>query len=131
MHWEQSYNCFGSDSKSRTLFEHFIRQSSKIPGNPIVVFTTSDTPNWKEADCDNIKNEHHSLSTDEKQMVDLLNSNNVLKIVSEMNKDHVHDWSAVSSLFKDYKTAGVQMWKHGHYEQFKCKGPYVKTWGCW
>lgn len=25
---------------------------------------------------------------------------------------------------------GIQMWKHDHYQSYKCHGPYVKDWGC-
>ncbi len=55
VHWEQSYNCFGKDSKKQSMFEQFIRQCTHMPRRPIVVFSESATPNWHEKDCPTTK----------------------------------------------------------------------------
>lgn len=46
-----------------------------------------------------------------------------------MNKNIISGkWTAVSALFRDYKTLGIQVWKHDYYVGSKCRGPYVKDW---
>lgn len=129
VHWEQSYNCFGTDSATRPVFEQFIRQSLKIPTKPVVIFSDSSTPNWKEEDCKDKKTSPPSLSQQDSTLVRHFLDGDILKIVSEINTD-ISSWSALSSLFKDYKVAGIQLWNHGHYESYRCRGPYVPKWGC-
>ena len=51
VHWEQSYNCFGHEDSKKDMFEQFIRQCIHMPRRPIVVFSESATPNWREKDC--------------------------------------------------------------------------------
>lgn len=51
VHWEQSYNCFGHEEKKKAMFEQFVRQCTRMPRKPIVVFSDSATPNWHEKDC--------------------------------------------------------------------------------
>ena len=45
VHWEQSYNCMNG---KQSLLEEFVRQSVMMPSRPVVVFSDSATPNWKE-----------------------------------------------------------------------------------
>lgn len=33
-------------------------------------------------------------------------------------------------MISEYKTAGIQLWLHNHYEPYKCRGPYIADWGC-
>lgn len=99
-----------------------------IKSQPVVVFTTSDTPNWSEKDCEKMESKP-GVSEDEKKLLKLLGTE-PHKIPSEMNKGDIGSWSAVSSMFQAYKMAGIQMWQHTHYSSYKCHGPYVKTWGC-
>jgi len=54
-----------------------------------------------------------------------------IKISTELNKQDIQRaWSAVIDMFKKYKTAGIQLWHHQHYDVYKCRGPYVAKWGC-
>ena len=47
VHWEQSYNCNPRESTiSSVPIEQFIRQSMLLPNQPVVVLSTSYTPNW-------------------------------------------------------------------------------------
>ena len=52
VHWEQSYNCM---SGKEALLEEFVRQSIHMPSRPVVVFSDSATPNWKEDQCKDSK----------------------------------------------------------------------------
>lgn len=128
VHWEQSFNCGGDDMNKRVEFEQFIRQSLTLPNQPIVIFSESSTPNWPETDCKNPPSP--KITDDEKKMLSLTNTEPV-KIVSEMNNndDSAAPWRAMLEMFKKYKMAGIQMWKHTAYEAYKCNGPYVKNWG--
>jgi hypothetical protein len=54
-----------------------------------------------------------------------------MKVASEMNSAELSKkWDKLLDMFKAYKTAGIQMWSHGYYERYKCRGPYVSNWGC-
>ena len=127
VHWEQSYNCFGTDSNKRVEFEQFIRQSMSLPSHPVVVFTTSATPNWEEKDC----KATHSTTTipprkdSDDELVRFLSTNS--SKIPLLNKGDEHHWSALLTMFQAYKMAGIQMWHHEHYQDYKCLGPYVKV----
>lgn len=129
VHWEQSYNCDGSNNQKRVEFEQFIRQSLALPSQPVVVFSTSDTPNWDERVCDNAKSP--KIPQEDKDVLTLVKSDPI-KIVSDYNyrSQYINKWQAVLDMFKLYKVAGIQMWNHGSYEDYKCFGPYVKGWKC-
>ena len=61
------FNCGGDDNNKRVVFEQFIRQSLALPNQPIVVFSDSVTPNWKEEDCKDAKDA--TVSEEEKKML--------------------------------------------------------------
>jgi hypothetical protein len=133
VHWEQSYNCFGSDNEARVAFEQFIRQSLALPSHPVVIFTVSDTPNWEEKECtDEVRNKAIEISDEEKKLLELVESN-PMEIATVLNNQPEWvggHWSSMEDMFKAYKLAGLQLWNHGHYEKYKCHGPYVATWQC-
>lgn len=132
VHWEQSFNCFGTDAKKSYVFEQFIRQALTMPNKPVIAFSDSAMPNWKEDVCkEPAAKSPVTISPEEKRMLDYLRTGNAMKVVSELNKNEINrPWSALLNLFKEYKTLGIQMWLHDHYERYKCHGPYVATWGC-
>ena len=114
VHWEQSFNCFGTDHNKRVEFEQFIRQSMALPSRPVVVFSTSSTPNWPAADCkDKDPKEKPNKGPADEKLLKLLESD-PSKIPLENKRDE-HHWSALLSMFQAYKMAGVQMWHHDHY----------------
>jgi hypothetical protein len=46
-----------------------------------------------------------------------------------MNKNILNqNWPSVLPLFKEYKTLGIQIWKHDQYAENKCQGPYIRDW---
>ncbi len=131
VHWEQSYNCFGSNGEHRVNFEQFIRQSLSIPSHPVVIFSESSTPNWKPDECPKSPGAI-TITAEEKEMLSLLAKGDALKIVAEKNlkAPWVDSWGAILDIVRHYKLAGVQMWTHFHYQEYKCRGPYVKDWAC-
>lgn len=80
------------------------------------------------------------LRRDEARLLDLLSSNPrkvscnlkltnshvyilvCIQIPSEMNKNQLDGWTAVMGILKEYKTVGLQIWKHSHYADYKCSG---------
>lgn len=132
VHWEQSMNCFGTHDASRVPFEHFIRQSLSLKNQAVVVFSNSATPNWRADKCKNLapltpiapsSKDYEWVRSFEK---------NPMKVVTQLNliNEVTGPFSAMSELFKTYKTAGVQMWVHSLYEPYKCHAPYIEDWGC-
>ena len=109
-------------------FEQFIRQALMIPTKPVVVFSESPSPNWQEKDCNGKDTSDPILQED-----DLIRLQNLekdpMKIFTEINKLEGF-WGQADVLFREYKMAGIQSWVHSHYEKYKCRGPYVKSWGC-
>lgn len=133
VHWEQSFNCFGSDNNARVVFEQFIRQSMGLPNRPIVVFTSSDTPNWKPDVCNNINptTARPTVSAEDRRALEHLKRGQALSIASECNKQGpaMKSWTAMTELFRSYQTAtGIQLWDHTSYQEYKCLGPYIKDW---
>lgn len=131
VHWEQSYNCFGTDSRSRIPFEHFIRQSLSLPNQPIVVFAKSVAPNWNEDACKDRKSHPDKVADDEGLYERFFRDpEKIVTIENRNDKRHVDEFPAMKDLFKYYKLAGIQSWVHSHYEVYKCHGPYSVDWGC-
>eukprot|EP01035_Chromulina_nebulosa_P024737 gene24737-32217_t len=130
VHWEQTYNCGGYDDNRRNVFEQFIRQSISLPSHPIVVFMESSVPNWKKEDCVGKSTSDPNISDKDKLLLKNLNEDPI-KIVSELNIGAIKEsWSANLETFKEYKVAGIQLWNHKFYEDYKCRGPYTADWGC-
>lgn len=93
----------------------------------MIIFSDSETPNWSEDDCKAIRNDAPvTILSKEKQLLSSLNTN-PNKISTQLN---TVDMGVVLDLSRSYPAAGIQMWKHNHYEEYKCKGPYIAKWGC-
>lgn len=132
IHWEQTFNCFSDNSDHHLMFEQFIRQSMALPSRPVVVFASSDTPNWKESDCTKVNaSTSYSLSEEENKMLVILDSDPV-RVVSDLNSEQpfLQTWKSLHTIFKAYRMAGIQIWHHSQYTEFKCRGPYVPSWQC-
>lgn len=153
VHWEQSYNCGGTNVESQTAFEQFIRQSLLLPSQPVIAFSNSATPSWKVEHCkDPAPLPNHTLYEsslvnaiiDDMASSSLINANHSLSLFSHMkgvhkiatnlnhkNNDLLSPWSAMKDLFSYYeKIGGAQLWVHRFYEDYKCYGPYIPDWGC-
>ncbi|CAE7416721.1 unnamed protein product [Symbiodinium microadriaticum] len=127
VHWEQSFNC-GPNDDYMDVFEHFIRESISLPNRPIVVFADSWQPNWNKDDCKDKKT--LTISDSEKKMLQYVDTTPV-EIVANLNKNVLTEKFGGMVPFVDkYKAAGLQLWFHGYYEDYKCHGPYIPDWGC-
>ena len=94
------------------------------------MFSDSNTPNWGAEKCKPVPPLH--VPPADLTLLALAHSD-PLKLVSELNHGYEPIRGAFSSmqdLFKTYKIAGVQLWHHGGYEDYKCHGPYIADWGC-
>ena len=57
-------------------------------------------------------------------------STDPMQISTRLNKNEIVKWHVLLDTLKSYKTAGIQVFSHTHYEVYKCQGPYDKDWGC-
>ncbi len=144
IHWEQSFNCFPTDTGERTsmIFEQFTRQSSQLPHRPIVVFTTSDTPNWHKQDCEGEKaiknrvlvfNETNGpilLPIEKKALASIEKDPSALDLFSNINQPVFNNFGVLKLTIKSYRGAAIQLFHHIGYQRFKCHGPYIPEWGC-
>merc|ERR1711871_698316 len=129
VHWEQSYNCM---SGKEALLEEFVRQSIQMPSRPVVVFSDSATPNWKEDQCKDPKQKER-IDDREKALLDAYLGGHYEELVCNLNKGEVRRWGDLQrgkDILSNYKIAGIQLFQHSSHEQYKCLGPYVKNWQC-
>lgn len=126
MHWEQSYNCF--NSKYEDIFEQFVRQALYLSDRPIIVFSESQTPNWKEKICEGIMPDH-ALSAREKPLVHAMN-HDPLSLMTDHNHRELQAWPYLHQILNHYTHVPIQLFRHHHYEGYKCQGPYIRNWGC-
>eukprot|EP00602_Paraphysomonas_sp_CaronLab_P001966 CAMPEP_0185021022 /NCGR_PEP_ID=MMETSP1103-20130426/3684_1 /TAXON_ID=36769 /ORGANISM="Paraphysomonas bandaiensis, Strain Caron Lab Isolate" /LENGTH=466 /DNA_ID=CAMNT_0027552295 /DNA_START=242 /DNA_END=1639 /DNA_ORIENTATION=+ len=128
VHWEQSFNCDAGDFRKKDLFEQFVRQAMKLKSRPVVVFSNSFMPNWREDKC---KEKKPVKVTDEDKFSFKLLQTVPKDIAAEVNKGAVRQhWNVLVDVIDKYRGAGIQVWNHGHYEEYKCHGPYIPDWGC-
>lgn len=133
IHWEQSFNCFPHDNRHAVNFEQFIRQSLSMRKQPIVVFTESASPNWNEKECDKPENQHPiTLKPNDQDLLSLYKKGDYKSIVTDMNQGlFSHEWGNLKLMFNKYmRFSGIQIWSHRHYEEYKCRGPYIRKWQC-
>ena len=107
-------------------FEQFVRQASLLSSKPIVVFSTSNTPNWEAELCDKIDNRKNTfvMSESDKKLLELFNINPQALVSANRN-----DMDKYDVLEASYQIAGIQYWHHGHYKKYACHGPYIREWG--
>merc|ERR1711871_52676 len=132
VHWEQSFNCFitEDDKATKSIFEQFVRQALYMPSKPVVVFSQSDTPNWSENECtDNKDRKPPTITNIEEGLLESYHKDPI-KIATHLNKNEITKWHVLLDILKSYKTAGIQVFSHTHYEKYKCYGVYDKDWGC-
>lgn len=57
-------------------------------------------------------------SDEDKKLIDLAKTDPI-KLVSESNLEFYKNW--LENIFPHYKSAGIQLWRHLHYEAYRCK----------
>ena len=119
VHWEQSFNCGPNDGYMDVL-EHFIRESISLPHKPLVVFVDSWQPNWHKDDCKDKK--PVTITDSQKKMLQHVDSTPV-EIVATLNKNILAEkFGGMTPFLEQYKAAGLQLWFHGFYEEYKVGG---------
>jgi hypothetical protein len=77
----------------------------KMKSKPIVIFTTSHTPNWDKKDCDN-KPKKPAQTEDEKKYLDLYAGGKNIQLLATTSKDIVQGYAAVRDMFLKYRMSG-------------------------
>ena len=109
-----------------------MRQSIQMPSRPVVVFSDSATPNWKEDQCKDPKTKT-SLDEKEKTLLEAYQGGHYEELICNLNKGEVRRWGDLhqhKDILSNYKIAGIQLFQHSSHEAYKCMGPYVKDWQC-
>ena len=102
------------------MLEQFIRQSSFISSDPVVVISSSGTPNWKKDKCGTelTKTPPYQLQAAEITMLHAYNStaNTMEKIVTQHNNDITAHWGkngkSIQELIRTYYSSGIQTFDH-------------------
>lgn len=134
IHWEQTYYCLGSDERFTWVFEQFIRRSLEAYTKPIIIFSESETPNWKTEKCafiaSNVSLQEYKPSESEINLREIWKTDPI-SIVSSLNKDILSSWPLFHDILRVYDPhVGIQIWKHTHFWKYKCRGPYIVDWHC-
>lgn len=123
IHWEQTYNCgFGDNQR---VLEQFFRQTIMLPNHPLIVFTDSETPNWRKKDCPPNITDSYSLTPDEVTYLEIYHKqpSGISDIVTDtkLNKKSIHrKFGYLNHIIRKYKeVANVQLWDHSLYQQYK------------
>lgn len=132
VHWEQTYNCGHGDNQR--VLEQFVRQSTLLPNRPLIVFTDSDTPNWRKNDCPSNLDYSYNLTAEETGYLKVYHSHSggLSEIATDnsLNKKSIHrKFGYMNHIIRNYKgVAAIQLWDHSIYRDYKCRGPYVADW---
>ena len=112
-----------------SFIEQFIRQSMGLSEHPVVVLTSSVTPNWNADKCGDTSPVAKSVEDEESLALVKTGVSGLTRIFTEVNKKYFERFTTAHGLVKHYPYAGIQVWDHSHYEIYKCRGPYVADWG--
>jgi hypothetical protein len=136
VHWEQTYNCAHGDNQR--ILEQFFRQSISLPNRPLIVFTDSDTPNWRKKDCPRNLTGHliplPEITPEEIEYLRVYsNSPSGISDIATNTKLNTQSifrrFGYLNHIMKKYKSVtGVQLWDHSLYHRYKCHGPYLSDW---
>lgn len=94
--------------------EQFVRQSKFIHNKPVVVFSTSDTPNWSGDECRGATKQYQ-LTPNDLLLLQKLNgsSGGFNHVVTSDNKDIIKKWGRnILTLLARYSNIPLQMFRH-------------------
>ena len=94
--------------------EQFVRQSKFIHNKPVVVISTSDTPNWSENECPDTT-KRYELTPSDLTLLKKLNgsSEGFSSVVTNDNKDIIQKWGRnILTLLARYSNVALQMFRH-------------------
>ena len=108
----QSFNCVGSSDENKVYFEQFVRQSMDMKSKPIIIFTSSETPNWDKKVCDN-NPKRPEMSVKDKQLLKFYDSGKNIKKLAEKKKAGISgQFSVLLEMFQSYKMSGTTVKSH-------------------
>lgn len=77
----------------------------KMKSKPIVIFTSSATPNWDKKDC--LKNPKKPAKTeDDEKYLSLYDGGRNVQLLATTPKDIIHGYGAVRDMFQKYRMSG-------------------------
>ena len=77
-----------------------------MKSKPIVIFSTSETPNWSEDDCKK-KPADHRLTTEERMYLHLYETTKSARDIATTSKNNINkEFASVVAMFKSYKMSG-------------------------
>ena len=82
----------------------------KMKSKPIVIFTSSTTPNWDKKDCATTPKKP-ARTDDEKKYLDLYNGGKNAQLLATTPKDIVGEYGAVRDMFQKYRMSGNSLLK--------------------
>jgi hypothetical protein len=108
----QSFNCVGSSDENKVYFEQFVRQSMDMKSKPIIIFTSSETPNWDKKVCDN-NPQRPEMSAKDKALLKFYDSGKNIKKLAEKKKAGISgQFSVLLEMFQSYKMSGTTLKSH-------------------
>ena len=78
-----------------------------MKSKPIIIFTSSETPNWDSKVCESIP-KRTTMSKADKEILKLYDSGKNIKKLAEMKKDGIsNEFSVLLKMFQSYKMSGI------------------------
>lgn len=107
----QSYNCLLE--RDLDMQEQFVRQSQTALNKPVIVISSSGTPNWKAEDCTS-QIDLHSLSTADMAVLRKINnsSDSYMRIITG-NEAIIQSWGrGILRLLAQYSNIAIEVFRH-------------------
>ena len=78
-----------------------------MKSKPIIIFTSSETPNWDTKVCETTP-KRTTMTKADKEILKLYDSGKNIKKLAEMKKDGISDqFSVLLEMFQSYKMSGI------------------------
>lgn len=78
-----------------------------MKSNPIIMYATSETPNWKEDECKNPGD--YKISDDDKKLLALYESEKSVRLLVQINsEENAKPFSTFAALLPKYKMSGMK-----------------------
>lgn len=94
--------------------EQFIRQSKFIPSKPVVVISSSDTPNWPAEDCALTEGSYTPTAVERALLLRANAAKDGMKdIITIVNRDIIKIWGRnILTLAARYPNVAIEMFRH-------------------
>lgn len=77
-----------------------------MKSNPVIVFTSSETPNWGEDKCKDKK--EYKISEDDKHLLSLYTKEKSVNLLVQVNSLETSQlFSVIATIFPNYKMSGM------------------------